>query len=87
MVDVTYEDDYAEVARRFRAAHARGKLRVLTPHYRAWQERTGLRWWIGYALYEPRDFAYAAPRRLACRLFRWHNPTCIGRPAPHPRRW
>ncbi|MEU9661913.1 hypothetical protein [Streptomyces chartreusis] len=84
---MSYDDDYARLARRFRAELARGKLRVLTPRNSAWQARTGPGWWIGYALYEPRDFAYAAPRRLACRLFHWHNPTCIGRPAPHPRRW
>lgn len=81
------DDDYATLAGRFKAAQARGKLRVITPSYAAWQERTGLAWWLGYALHEPRDFAYAAPRRLACRLFGRHNPTCIGRPAPHPRRW
>lgn len=84
---MSYDEDYAELAQRFRAAHACGKVRVLTPRYGAWQARTGLGWWIGYVLYEPRDFAYAAPRRLACRLFGWHNPTCIGLAEPHPRRW
>jgi hypothetical protein len=82
-----YDEAYAELARRFKAAHARGKLRVLTPRNSAWMARTGLAWWIGYALHEPREFTYTAPRRLACRLFGQHNPTCIGRPAPHPRRW
>lgn len=84
---MNYDEAYAELARRFQAAHARGKLRVLTPRNSAWQTRTGLARWIGYALHEPRDFAYTAPRRIACRVFGRHNPTCVGRPAPHPRKW
>lgn len=84
---MSYDDDYAKLAQRFKAAHARGKLRVLTPRNTAWQTRTGIAWWLGYALHEPRDFAYTAPRRIACRVLRQHNPTCVGRPAPHPRRW
>lgn len=49
--------------------------------------RAAVSWWLAYARYEPRDFLYVAPRRLGCSLFGWHNPTCVGRPAPHPRRW
>ncbi|NED31095.1 hypothetical protein [Streptomyces sp. SID8499] len=47
--------------------------------------RRGLAYWIGYAIYEPRDFAYCAPRRLVCRLLGWHNVTCRGR-RDHTRR-
>ncbi|MBK3556287.1 hypothetical protein JHN55_07005 [Streptomyces sp. MBT56] len=47
---------------------------------------TGFTYWLRYLISEPREFAYVAPRRLACRLGR-HNPTCVGRRAPHPRRW
>lgn len=49
--------------------------------------RTAAEYWIRYALTEPRDFAYSAPRRIACRILGRHNATCIGRPAPHPRSW
>ncbi|MFE1925811.1 hypothetical protein ACFW91_24970 [Streptomyces asoensis] len=84
---MSYDDDYAKLADRFKAANARGKLRVLTPRNTAWQERSGLGRWLGYARHEPRDFAYTAPRRIACRLLGRHNPTCIGLPAPHPRTW
>jgi uncharacterized circularly permuted ATP-grasp superfamily protein len=84
---MSYDDDYAKLAQRFKAAHARGKLRVLTPRNSAWHAHTGLARWLGHALHEPRDFAYTAPRRLACTLFGRHNPTCIGQPAPHPRTW
>jgi hypothetical protein len=50
-----------------------------------WMDRQGAAYWIGYAVNEPRDFAYCAPRRIACRLFGWHNVTCRGR-LDHPRR-
>lgn len=80
------DEDYSELAERFQAAMSRGKLRVLTPRNSAWMSRTGLAWWIGYAIHEPSEFAYVAPRRIACHLGR-HNPTCVGRAAPHPRRW
>ncbi|MER5843709.1 hypothetical protein ABT099_26140 [Streptomyces prasinus] len=42
-------------------------------------DRQGLTYWFGYAVNEPRDFAYYAPRRVGCRLFGWHNVTCDGR--------
>lgn len=85
----SYDQDYARLAQRFADAMQRGQLRVITPRYAAWQERkrTGITWWLGYLRHEPRDFLYAAPRRLACRLLQRHNDTCIGKPAPHPRRW
>ena len=35
---------------------------------------------IRYLIAEPRDAAYALPRRIACRLLRRHNATCDGRP-------
>lgn len=43
-------------------------------------QRNTVKYWVLYALAEPRDFAYYAPRRLACRLFSRHNVTCRGRP-------
>lgn len=46
---------------------------------------SGLTYWLWYALAEPRDFIYTAPRRVACRLFKHHNVTCRGR-RDHPRR-
>lgn len=81
------DDDYDALKQRFTTAMEHPRLRVLTPRNSVWMARTGLSWWIGYALHEPREFAYSAPRRLACRAFGRHNPTCVGRPSPHPRRW
>jgi len=49
-------------------------------------DRQGLAYWLGYAIHEPRDFAYCAPRRLACRLLGRHNATCDGR-RDHPRNY
>ncbi|MDX2838015.1 hypothetical protein PV377_03175 [Streptomyces ipomoeae] len=48
-------------------------------------DRRGALYWISYAVNESRDFAYCAPRRIACRLLGWHNVTCRGR-RDHPRR-
>ena len=42
-------------------------------------------YWLWYALSEPRDFAYTAPRRAACRLFGHHSAACRGIPG-RPRR-
>ncbi|MFZ3569431.1 hypothetical protein ACNYS0_20995 [Streptomyces sp. BH034] len=55
-------------------------------HYRT-ECRTAAEYWLRFALAEPHEFAYVVPRRIACRLLGRHNPTCAGRPAPHPRRW
>ncbi|MEI5032399.1 hypothetical protein RB201_04160 [Streptomyces sp. S1A(2023)] len=49
----------------------------------AWMERSGLAYWLGYVVHEPRDFVYCVPRRAVCRLFRRHNVTCRGR-RDHP---
>ena len=49
--------------------------------------RSAALYWLRYALAEPCEFAYLVPRRIACHVFSWHNVTCVGRPAPHPRRW
>jgi hypothetical protein len=49
--------------------------------------RTVLEYWLRYAISEPCDFTYCAPRRIACSLLGWHNTTCVGRSAPHPRSW
>ncbi|WP_148019696.1 hypothetical protein [Streptomyces sp. OR43] len=58
---------------------------VTTPTYR--YDLTGPARWLNYLLSEPREAAYCIPRRIACRLFSWHNVTCRGLPAPHPRSW
>ena len=47
--------------------------------------RNAATYWLRYALTEPRDFAYCAPHRIACRLLGRHNATCQGR-LDHPRR-
>jgi hypothetical protein len=49
------------------------------------ESRNSATYWLRYALTEPRDFAYCAPRRIACRLFKHHNVTCRGR-LDHSRR-
>lgn len=82
-----YDDDRAAARARLRRTVEQGRVRVLPPRKSRWTARTGLAWWIGYALAEPREFTYVAPRRAACHLFSRHNPTCIGRGEPHPRRW
>jgi hypothetical protein len=41
--------------------------------------RTAFEYWMRIALADPREFAYTAPRRIACRLLRHHNVTCRGR--------
>ncbi|MEV7712302.1 hypothetical protein [Streptomyces sp. NPDC088270] len=84
---MSYVTDRAKLVQRFTTAQQNRSPRVLTPRNSEWRARTGAAWWIGYALHEPRDFAYTAPRRVACRLLGRHNPTCVGRPAPHPRKW
>lgn len=48
--------------------------------------RSDLTWWLLYALSSPRDFAYCAPRRVACRFFGRHNLTCRGL-QNHPWTW
>jgi hypothetical protein len=55
-------------------------------HYRPRAEcGNAFAYWLSYAVAEPRDFAYCAPRRIACRLFGHHNATCCGR-LDHPKR-
>lgn len=50
------------------------------PAYKPRSECTsGAIWLARYILAEPRDAAYALPRRVACRLFGRHNATCTGR--------
>lgn len=60
------------------------RLRVIEPD--DFTYKTGWRYWLGYLLQEPRDATYTVPGRLACRLLRRHNTTCLGR-RDHPRRW
>lgn len=64
-------------------------LRTRQPRVLRWYRpgATGLERWIRGTLDDPRSTAARIPGRLACRLLRRHNWTCIGRPAPHPRRW
>ncbi|WP_423833351.1 hypothetical protein [Streptomyces manipurensis] len=76
--DWPFHNDADRIVHRWRRAVARGKpLRVLR-----WNrlDHLGLGYWLRHLRYEPWDFAYAAPRRLACRLLRRHNITCHGRP-------
>ncbi|WP_406420025.1 hypothetical protein [Streptomyces sp. NBC_00842] len=84
---MSYDSDRAKLAQHFEHAQQARSPRVFTRRNSAWMAHTGAAWWLGYALHEPRDFAYAMPRRIACHVFGRHNPTCVGRPAPHPRRW
>ncbi|GGU62764.1 hypothetical protein [Streptomyces lavendofoliae] len=49
-----------------------------------YESMNAVTYWLRYALSEPRDFAYAAPRRLACRFFGHHSAACRGVPG-HPR--
>ncbi|MFE5258250.1 hypothetical protein [Streptomyces coelicoflavus] len=69
----------------------RARLARTAPRPPRWYEyshtATGLEYWARFLLGEPHEFAYVVPRRIACHLLGRHNPTCVGRPAPHPRRW
>jgi len=87
-------DDYEQLRQRWLAMPPNRRMTVLTrqaPPPPRWYEysytATGPEYWLRFLISEPREFAYVVPRRVACRLFSRHNPTCIGRPAPHPRRW
>lgn len=54
--------------------------------YRTLSECHGpVAYWLRYLLAEPRDAAYALPRRIACRVLGRHNITCQGR-RDHRRR-
>lgn len=81
-----HDDAMAKLERRVRDA-----LHAQPPRPLRWYEysytATGLEYWLRYLISEPREFTYAVPRRIACRLLGRHNDTCVGRPAPHPRRW
>lgn len=79
-----YDDDRATMEQRIVTALQTGRIRV----YRSdWMSRTGPSYWLGYLRHDWHEAAYTIPRRIACRVLRRHNPTCVGRPAPHPRRW
>ncbi|MGW0795178.1 hypothetical protein [Streptomyces sp. NPDC002692] len=84
---MSFEQDRAAAIARILRGLRTTTPRVLTPGDSSWTARKGFAWWLGYALHEPREFVYVAPRRVACHLFARHNPTCVGLPAPHPRRW
>ncbi|MFD7093384.1 hypothetical protein [Streptomyces xanthophaeus] len=77
--DWPFLNDYGRTARRWERELARGK----PPRVQRWHpaDHHGVGYWLRHLRYEPRDFAYAAPRRLACRLFGRHNITCHGRPS------
>lgn len=80
---MTQDEAHTALERRFKREMARRGPRPITwnPH-----AHSGLGYWARYLWHDPRDFAYCAPRRLACRLFGRHNPSCFGRP-DHPRTW
>ncbi|MBL3669063.1 hypothetical protein JL475_24330 [Streptomyces sp. M2CJ-2] len=67
----------------------RARLQSRQPPPPRWYEysytATGAEYWLRFLIGEPREFVYVVPRRIACRLFRWHNVTCRGR-RDHPRR-
>ncbi|GHH87828.1 hypothetical protein [Streptomyces capitiformicae] len=83
---MAYDDDLAKPQ-----DHVRIALKRCRPTVPRWYQysytATGLEYWLRFLIGEPREFVYVVPRRLACRLFKWHSPTCVGRGAPHPRRW
>ncbi|WP_225080458.1 hypothetical protein [Streptomyces sp. CoT10] len=64
-------------------------LRTRQPRVLRWYRpgATGLERQIRGALDDPRSAGDRIPGRLACRLLRRHNWTCIARPTPHPRTW
>lgn len=78
-----YDDDLAKLEQRIITGLRTGRVRELRSN---WTARTGLPYWLGYLMHSPAEFAYTVPRRIACRVLRRHNPTCIGR-LNHPRRW
>lgn len=49
-------------------------------------DATGLERWLRNTLDDPRRALARVPGRLACRLLRRHNWTCISQ-ARHPERW
>lgn len=69
--------------------HEALKPRQQPVHRRWWftyrSDLRGPAYWVNYILAEPRDAAYAVPRRVACRLLGWHNHSCDGR-GDHRRR-
>lgn len=79
----TPEQALAELEARFHAAVRTNRLVVLR-WYRP--EATGLERWLRNTLDDPRSTTARIPGRLACRLIRRHNWTCLGQPK-HPRRW
>ncbi|MFF5001718.1 hypothetical protein ACFY3G_02725 [Streptomyces phaeochromogenes] len=79
----TPEQARAELEARFHAAVRSNRLVVLR-WYRP--GATGVERWLRNALDDPRSAAAHVPGRLACRLLRRHNWTCLGQ-FKHPRRW
>ncbi|MFM9542310.1 hypothetical protein [Streptomyces turgidiscabies] len=79
----TPEQALADLQARVLAAIRSNRLVVLR-WYRP--EATGPERWIRNALDDPHSVLNRAPGRIACRLARRHNWTCIGHPR-HPRRW
>ncbi|MCX4974232.1 hypothetical protein [Streptomyces sp. NBC_00620] len=79
----TPDQAHADLVRRIRAALRSNRIIVLR-WYRP--EATGLERWLRNALDDPSSVAARAPGRLACRLLRRHNWTCIGH-RTHPRSW
>ncbi|WP_435252045.1 hypothetical protein [Streptomyces tendae] len=86
------DDGYEHLRQRWLAQPVNRRTTVLArqaPPPPRWYEyshtATGAEYWLRYLVGEPREFAYAVPRRIACRLLGRHNTTCRGR-RDHPRR-
>ncbi|MFJ2303769.1 MULTISPECIES: hypothetical protein [unclassified Streptomyces] len=79
-----HEQDLATLQARIVTA-----LRTRPPRVLRWYRpgAKGLERQIRSVLDDPRSAVARIPGRLACRLLRRHNWTCIARPAPHPRTW
>ncbi|MFD9306124.1 hypothetical protein ACFWCB_26305 [Streptomyces sp. NPDC060048] len=69
-----FQNDSATVLRHYHRAVRRGRA----PRVLRWNplDDRGPGRWLRHLVYEPRDFAFAAPRRMACRLLGRHNITC-----------
>lgn len=78
-----YDDDLARLEGRIITA-----LRTRSPRVMRWYRpgATGVERCIRDALDDPGSVTSRIPGRIACRLLRRHNWTCIGR-ARHLQRW
>ncbi|MFC8361124.1 hypothetical protein ACFUIY_14775 [Streptomyces griseorubiginosus] len=79
----TPEQALADLQARILAALHSNRIIVLRWHRPG---ATGLERWLRQAFDDPRSTLARIPGRLACRLLRRHNWTCIGQ-TKHPARW